>query len=842
MSAEQERVQQYAETAQAMHEDGEWPSEEEMQAAAQQAGLSESDMAQVHQMAQASREQANAMMQQGDLDGAIQQFAQAVPLQPTDPDLLTEAATAHANRFQEWGNPSDLAAAENLAGRALELAPELPAAAGLMNQITQAAAPAARPASAAARRAAPRAAAAAAAQEEAGEEAGGEDAGNYTQEGRSMRVDTVLDEDELLLHSFTGVEGISTPYSFRLRLLSENDSVSADDLLRTPAFVSIELENGEVRYFHGFINRFAAGDQAEDLREYEAEIVPWLWFLSLSRDCKIFQEKTVLEIVEEVFTGLGYSDFDIRCTRSYPQRTYCVQYRESHLNFISRLLEEEGIFYFFEHTDQGHVLVIADDNSSIEELEHKPTAAWRSDPIPEEDVVTALRSEKSVHVGTVTLQDYDFEQPSMDLLSSIAGEEEQEIYDYHPRRYTELEEGERYARLALEALEAGRQVVYGEGNCRAFTTGYRFALEDYISPPLNQPYTLAQISHSGSAGDYRSGGSTEGDYQNSFLAVPHDVPYRPQPVHRKPTVHGSQTAIVVGPSGEEIYTDQYGRVKVQFYWDRVGGRDENSSCWIRVGTPWGGGGYGSVSIPRIGNEVIIDFLEGDPDRPLIVGSVYNANQMPPLELPGAGIEMGMRSRSSPGGGGANQISMRDTAGEEMMTVTAQYDMNTSVGNDQSHSVGNNRTSSVSVDETSSVGSNQSLDVGSNQTISVGADQSLTVSGSQTVDVSGAQSVTVGGGRALSVTGDNTVDASGNHAVTAGGDIELTGTNLTVTASAAATYQSGAATDIVAGGPISITGASISLSAGGSSINIGPGSIDIVAGGMVTIVGALVKIN
>jgi type VI secretion system secreted protein VgrG len=834
MSAEEAKIREYVESMHAMREAGDWPGEDDMLAAAREHGLSESDVAQVQQMAQAHRELANAMMQQGDVDGAIREFAQAVPIQPTDAALITEAATAHASRFQEWGNPSDLAAAESLASRALELVPDLPPAVGLMSQLAQAAAPAIRAATS--RRAARRSTAAQ--EEEASEAEGRDGAGHYTQEGRSMRVDTVLEEDELLLHSFTGVEGISTPFSFRLRLLSEDDSVSAEDLLRTPAYLSIELENGETRHIHGLINRFVQGDQEEDLTAYEAEIVPWLWFLNLSRDCKIFQEKSVLDIVEEVFTGLGFSDFDIRCTRNYLRRTYCVQYRESHLNFVRRLMEEEGIFYFFEHSENGHVLVLADSNSSIEELQHKPTASWRSDPVPQEDVVTALRSETSVHIGTVTLQDYDFEQPTMNLLSTITGPGGQEIYDYHPRRYTRLEEGERYARLALEALEAGRHIVYGEGNCRAFTSGYRFELEDHYSSELNLTYTLAQVSHSGSAGDYRSGGGTAGDYHNSFMALPHDVPYRPQPLHRKPTVHGSQTAIVVGPPGEEIYTDSYGRVKVQFYWDRLGARDENSSCWIRVGTPWAGGGYGSVSIPRIDNEVIVDFLEGDPDRPLIVGSVYNANEMPPLELPGAGIEMGMKSRSSPGGGGANQITMRDTAGEEMLTVTAQHDMTTSVGHDQSTGVTNDRSVTVGGKLTETIKKDATITVtDGNYSVNVGkgtadeyvkSNKGAKVDGTYTIESKGDMTVGVTGGDLTLASSGGSVLSEGKagNTVKSPADVTLDGKNINQTASANISLD---------GQKISLTGATeVTLGVGGNFVKIDASG--------VTVFGTLVKIN
>jgi type VI secretion system secreted protein VgrG len=426
----------------------------------------------------------------------------------------------------------------------------------------------------------------------------------------------------------------------------------------------------------------------------------------------------------------------------------------------------------------------------------------------------------------------------MDLLSSIAGEEEQEIYDYHPRRYTELEEGERYARLALEALEAGRQIVYGESNCRAFTSGYRFALEDHSSPELNQVYTLAQISHSGSAGDYRSGGGTEGDYHNSFLTLPHDVPYRPQPLHRKPTVHGSQTAIVVGPSGEEIYTDSYGRVKVQFYWDRLGSRDENSSCWIRVGTPWGGGGYGAVSIPRIGNEVIVDFLEGDPDRPLIVGSVYNANQMPPLELPGAGIEMGMKSRSSPGGGGANQISMRDTAGEEMMTVTAQYDMNTSVGHDQSATVTNDRSVTVDGKLTETIKGNTTI------TVSEGTLSHDVQTGTATYHVQGALTEDYSATQTTTATGRITINSSGAEVhIMAASEIKLsTGDSLVQLKSDGTITISGKKVQITGGDEAKMGVGNQNVTCDKQKVGVAGAAINSSAVGMHEIAGALVKIN
>jgi len=651
-----------------------------------------------------------------------------------------------------------------------------------------------------------------------------------------MRIDTTLGEDVLLLEGFSGVEAISTPFAFHVDLLSEDPAVEASDILRTSALITVDLPDGEKRLVHGVVSRFVQRGRMEDLTSYQCELVPWLQFLSLSRGCRIFQEMSVLEIVEEVFKDQGYSDFDIRCVRSYPKRTYCVQYRETNLNFVSRLLEEEGIFYFFEHTDSEHTLVVADDNTAFEACPGPGEARMRRDAVPGEDVVKELESEHSVRAGKIALTDYDYLQPSMSLRSEISGEEPEEIYDFHPGRYTDPDEGERYARVMLEREEAERQVVHGESTCRQFQGGTHFDLKEHYRRDQNQTYLLTRVSHFARAGDYRSERSTELDYRNDFVAIPHDVPYRPPRRTPKPVVQGSQTAVVVGKKGEEVWVDKYGRIKVQFHWDREGKNDENSSCWVRVASPWAGKGYGSVSVPRIGNEVVVEFLEGDPDRPLVVGSVYNAEQMPPLELPSSGIEMGMKSRSSPGGGGHNQITMNDTKGEEMMTVNAQYDMATTVGNDQTLDVANNRTASVAVDDSETVGSNQTLDVGSDQTVTVGSNQDVTVGADQSLTVSASRSVTVGAG--------NTVDVGADHGLTAGGKVSMeSGTDTGIKAGTAVSLEAGTDMKLDAGVKVEVTaGATIKLSAGGSTVEIGPAGVKITTGAIVDIKGAMVKHN
>lgn len=536
--------------------------------------------------------------------------------------------------------------------------------------------------------------------------------GSFTQAGRPFRVDTPLDPDVLLLQRFHGDEGVSIPFHYTLELLSEEEAVDPAELLRQPMVVTVTLPHGEERKIHGLVRRFTQMGQREDLTFYSVELVPWLWFLTMSQDCKVFQNQSVLDIVQEVFDGLGYTDYDLRCSQSYAPREYCVQYRETHFNFVSRLLEEEGIFYFFEHTQDTHTLVLADMNSTCEPCPGQDAVrmaveggAWE-----DEDVITSISLESAVHLGKVTLRDYDFTRPSLNLETSVEADEvEEELYLY-PGRYKELDEGSRYAQLLLEEGSCGEQAIRGAGNCRALVSGHTFTLEEHYRPDANRELLLLHVSHRAEAGDYRSWGSATLEYGNTFLCIPSDTPYRPPRRSRKPKIHGSQTAVVVGPAGEEVYTDQFGRIKIQFYWDRLGLRDQNSSLFVRVASFWAGKGYGAISIPRIGNEVVVDFLEGNPDAPIVTGSVFNAEQTPPFDLPGSAIQMGMKSRTSPGGGGDNEISMIDTAGEELINIHAQYDMRTTVDHDDTQTVTNARTITVNGTHTETIKKDTSITI------------------------------------------------------------------------------------------------------------------------------------
>jgi type VI secretion system secreted protein VgrG len=664
----------------------------------------------------------------------------------------------------------------------------------------------------------------------------------YTQANRPLRIDTALGEDVLLLSAVRGVEAISRPFSFELELLSVQPDIDPAAILRTGVLITLRLADGERRHVHGIVNRFAQLGRQDDIVHYRAEVVPRLWFLSLSRESRIYQELTVPDIVEQVLRRTGLTEFEFRLTRDYPERLFSVQYRETHLDFLSRLLEEEGIRYFFEHAEDQHLLVIADDNGTSRPVPGAATLRCTAEGRNDECVVTELTREHSVHPGRVTLWDYDYLKPTVRLAATL-GEELEEVYDY-PGLYRELDDGERLARLQLEAAEAERQIVRGVSDAAGLTPGHDVSLRDHYRADFNGKYLVTNVRHQAQAGEYRAWDqSAPLTYRNEFLAVPVDTPYRPPRQTPRPSIRGAQTALVVGPPGEEVYVDNHGRIKVQFHWDRDGRRDENSSCWVRVATPWGGKGYGSVSVPRIGNEVIVGFEEGDPDRPVVLGSLYNADQTPPYPLPGAGIQMGMQSRSSPGGGGRNEITMTDTKGKEKVNIHAQYDMATTVENDQTLQVGNNRSAVVGVDDSLEVGANRKTTVGADRSTTVGANEELMVGADRTVAVGGNEATRVGGDRTVAVGGNDDTSVGGSHATTASSDIALTSGASTEIIAGAGMKLGAATIEVTANGTIEISApGGITLVAGGSKVELTPGSITISAPGMVDIKAAMVKNN
>ena len=469
---------------------------------------------------------------------------------------------------------------------------------------------------------------------------------SFTQDGRLFSLNTPLGKDVLLLKDITGEEGISGLYSFHLNLLSENHSISFKDIIGKNVTISAALADGKTRYFNGIVSEFSQSRAVEQgkadilLSYYTATVVPWLWLLTRTTDSRIFQNMTVSEIVEKIFVEKKLKDFKLNLKGKYGKREYCVQYRETDFNFISRLLEDEGIFYFFQHEDGKHTLILADDPGEHHPCPEQGTARCRPHEGGgyDEDMIDTLLVKQEIRAGKYTLNDYNFEMPNTNLKTEVPGNQklgpdEREYYDY-PGGYGKKSEGDRLANIRMQEEEARITTFQGTCNCRAFTSGYRFKLEDFYRDDMNnKEYVLTGIKHEGSQTYSRFDTEEEQTYKNEFTCIPFDVPYRHPRNTPKPFVQGAQTAIVVGPGGEEIYTDKYGRVKVQFHWDREGKKNENSSCWIRVSQVWAGSGWGAMHIPHVGHEVIIDFIEGDPDRPIITGCVYNGNNKPPDELP-----------------------------------------------------------------------------------------------------------------------------------------------------------------------------------------------------------------
>jgi type VI secretion system secreted protein VgrG len=465
----------------------------------------------------------------------------------------------------------------------------------------------------------------------------------------------------------------------------------------------------------------------------------------------------VQEIISAVLDGSSISAYEFRLTGSYQPREYCVQYRESDLNFISRLAEEEGIFYYFEHDATSHKMVFSDQSSALNscppaaDLGYSYSREGLGDDL---DAILTIERVEQVHSAKVTLEDYFFETPKNDLLAdtpALADDSGEEVYSY-PGKYETVAEGQRYARLLVEGRECARSIVRGTSRARVLRTGYTFTMKDHFRADMNVEYVLTTVYTEAFDNTYRSGsdGGAHG-FRNTFEALPKTIPYRPPHRARKPVVHGTQTALVVGVSGEEIYVDKYGRVKVQFYWDRLGSKDENSSCWIRVAQIWAGKNWGWMTIPRIGQEVIVDFLEGDPDRPIITGRVYNADQMPVYDLPANQTQSGIKTRSSKGGGteNFNEIRFEDKMGEEMLTIHAEKDMSTWVEHDDTQKVQHNRTINVDGTHTETIVGDTTIKIteGDHSTTVDKGDQSIKVSmGDQSTSIEmGDQSTELGMG-------------------------------------------------------------------------------------------------
>ncbi len=494
---------------------------------------------------------------------------------------------------------------------------------------------------------------------------------------RSLTLSTTLG-DALLVNSLSANEELGRLFEFDVGVLSEGD-VALASLLGTPATVSVEVPGGDRRHFAGIVA--SAGLEGGQGRHfaYRLTLRPWLWLLTRRSDTRIFQELNAEKILKQVFAAYEHNvEFALQDT--YRNYEYCVQYRETDFNFVSRLMEQEGMYYYFRHEAGNHTLVIVDKMGA-----HSPFPGSESIPFNDvatehhdRDVISQWRMRLEVQSGKVTLNDYDFKKPSLALKAEHASQLKGAVAAYEqydpPGDYVLKADGDRYASLRMEEIDARHQRIQGGGNARGIAVGHSFKLTDHPVDAQNGEYLVISTHIDASHGGFESGSGGE-HYACSFTAMPTRNTFRAQRVTPKPTVPGPQTAVVVGPSGEEIHTDEFGRVKLQFHWDRLGKKDDKSSCWVRASHPLAGQAFGMLALPRVGQEVVVDFIEGDPDRPLITGRVYNAVQTVPYKLPDNKTVATFKTQSTMNGAASNfnELRFEDKKGSEHIYFQAEKD-------------------------------------------------------------------------------------------------------------------------------------------------------------------------
>ncbi|HUD34262.1 MAG TPA: type VI secretion system tip protein TssI/VgrG, partial [Variovorax sp.] len=557
--------------------------------------------------------------------------------------------------------------------------------------------------------------------------------------------------------------------------ISEKPDLEPEALLGRPMTVTLALRDDTQRHFHGYVTQFGLGTRRGRYHGYQATLRPWLWFLTRTSDCRIFQESTVPDIVRKVFEDHAIADFEFKLFRPYRKWTYCVQYRESDYDFVARLLEHEGIYWYFTHTDSAHTLVLVDSqgaHDAVPGCESLPYFESITEAPPDTDFISRWHFAREVATGIVATTSYDFERPSTSLQAEKRKQRGYELSDYeqfdYQGDYSQADDGRHWVDNRVDELQTRFELLRGSSNAQGLGCGHLVKMVRHPREDQNAEYLVTAASvHARQATGESSDTGDPGDahhYSCDFSAIPSTQQFRPPRRTPKPFVRGPQTAVVVGPGGDEIHTDKYGRVKVQFHWDRYGKKNEKSGCWVRVSHPWAGKNFGAVHIPRIGQEVVVDFLEGDPDQPLITGRVYNAEQMPPWELPANATQSGILTRSSKGGGygNANAIRFEDKMGSEQLWIHAEKNQDIEVENDETHSVGHDRTKTVGHDETVHVAHDRTETVDHDEKITIGVDRTESVGNNEKIAIGVDRTETVGSNESITVGSDRSVSVHANE--------------------------------------------------------------------------------
>jgi type VI secretion system secreted protein VgrG len=653
----------------------------------------------------------------------------------------------------------------------------------------------------------------------------------YTQANRliSIKVDGQGDDD-LLLQSFTCTESVSRLFSVQAEVLSQLPTVDFTAIIGQNATITLKTnDESNPRYFNGYVSRFAQSGSDLQFHHYHLEIVPWIWFLTRHADCRIYHNKTIPEIVQAVFdafTAKTKGPVNPNLQGTYRKQEYVVQYRETSLNFISRLLEYAGIYYYFEHSETDHTLVLADTSGSATDCPIQASASHivRNTDVMDEDYIASILARREFRTGKYTSTDYNFKTPSANLeapeatVISVGGNDPLETFDY-PGIHATKEEGRDISKIRMQEHEAAHHTLNGSGRVRGLIPGFTFTMKDHYRGDLNAAYFLTEVRHAATVGGtYLNDEGDTSSYTNQFTCIPKPIPYRPPRITPKPYVQGVETAIVIGKaddsddstasddgasgSGEEIWVDKYGRIIVRFPWDRAG----KCSCRVRVSQQWAGQGWGVITIPRVGQEVLVSFINGDPDRPIVTGCVYNAEQTVPYTLPDYQTRSTIKTHSSEGGGddNYNELRFEDKTGGEQIFLRGEMDYDTRIKNDAREWIGNN--------------------------------QSIIIKKNRMEKVEGDESIQITGKRAEKVEGDDNLNVIGNLNVKAAQNISIqAGQNLYEKSGQNFAHEAGMAIHLKAGMTMVLeAGVQLSLKAGSSFIDIGPEGIAISGTPMVMI--------
>jgi type VI secretion system secreted protein VgrG len=712
----------------------------------------------------------------------------------------------------------------------------------------------------------------------------------YTQAGRFLTLTCPLGPDKLLLVGVSGTESMSQLFRFQFEMIAENATdIPFDQILGKKITAHIEAPGDNTRHISGICSRLSQGGRDAYFTTYRAEVVPEFWFLTRKAQSRIFQAKSVPDILKIVLQGLSVT-YNLK--GQYDPRDYCVQYRETDFNFASRLMEEEGIFYFFKHTDSSHTMVVADtpDANPDVPFDSKATFEPLSDDMVDQDRIFQWEKAQDLRSTKFTLWDHCFEKPHDHLQAdqpltpsatlgtvshklALGDTSRLEIYDW-PGEYAQrfdgvgpgredrpediqkiFQDNKRTVDIRMQQEAATALTAAGASRLRQLTAGHKFTLDKHFN--ADGAYVVTSVHHvARMSGNYRTGDMDEIAYDNTFTCLPTSVPFRPQRVTPKPVIQGTQTAVVVGPAGEEVYTDKYGRVKVQFHWDRQGKNDEKSSCWIRCSQPVAGRRWGFYAWPRIGQEVVVDHLEGDPDQPIIVGTVFNADQMPPYlgkgpdgEHPEENLLTGFKSNSSKGGSGYNEMRFFDSQGKEQIFFHAQRNMDTRVLKDSMETVVGDRHLMVGGEggnQYEQVAKNKHLHVQQNHVEKIDQTMQLAVLSSQDIQITGQKTETLKSGSDLHVSGVRRTQVDGNDNRTIGGNhAEKIGGSQDVTIGSNRNESIGGALNLSVGGNRNESvGASQSLNVAqnqqesiGQNLSVSAGQQVYLSGGMNVVIEA-----